>query len=63
MDQEVIAHLPGCEGGNCATFWRHRRTGAVTVRGLDPTDPAGERELDVVISAEDWAHLTAQLPR
>jgi hypothetical protein len=61
MALEVIAHMPGCEGGNCPTIWRNPTTGAIRIRGANPDRPA--EELDVDISAEDWAHLLAQLPR
>lgn len=59
MALDVIAHLPGCEGGNCSTFWRDSDTGDVRVRGIDPDDPTRER--DVVIPAADWALLRLQL--
>jgi hypothetical protein len=62
MALEVIAHLPGCEGGNCSTFWRDSNTGDIWIRALDPSDPAGRRELDVRMPAADWALLRPQLP-
>ena len=61
MALEVLAHMPGCEGGNCPTIWRDSATGRMRIRGADPDRPGEER--DVEISAEDWAHLVAQLPR
>ncbi len=61
MDQEfeVIAHQPHCRNGNCPTVWRHRTTGALRLRGQDPTDP--EREIDIEWSAAEFAALAPQL--
>lgn len=59
MERDVIAHLPGCEDGNCSTFFRERDTGNVWVRGLLPDGTEG----DVMIPASEWTHLLAQLSR
>jgi hypothetical protein len=41
----------GCPDGTCPTFLIDEDTGDVYVRGYDPNDPAGQRELDVRIPA------------
>lgn len=51
-----------CIDGNCPTFFVDDSTGTVKVRGYDPTDPTGKREIDVVIPAAKWATLLANLP-
>lgn len=56
---EVIAHTPGCSGGNCPTIWRNPTTGRVRLRGYDSTDRSVER--DIEYSADEWAYLAAQL--
>jgi hypothetical protein len=57
-DYEPIA-VTGCRDGNCSTVWRHRTTGTIRVRGKDPQNPG--RELDVDISAADFAVLAPQI--
>lgn len=56
MAWEVFATT--CQDGDCAKFARNSETGWVRVRGIDPDDPAQER--DVLISPEDWTTLIAQ---
>jgi hypothetical protein len=53
----------GCPDGTCPTFLIDEDTGDVYVRGYDPNDPAGQRELDVRIPAARWATLMANLGR
>ncbi len=62
MTVSVLAESQ-CEDGDCPTFWVENEAGDVRVRGYDPSDPAGKRELDVIIPATAWAHLVGQLPR
>ena len=50
-----------CDGGDCPTFLIDRTTGAVRVRGYDPTDPTQEREVEIPAAA--WTTLLARLPR
>ena len=38
-----------------------RPDGWAKVRGKDPTDPAGVRELDVLIPPAEWGRIRAQL--
>ena len=54
---EVIA-ATDCRDGNCPTIWRHRTTGAVRVRGVDP---ATGQEKDVDIPPAAWAAILADL--
>lgn len=54
----------GCTDGSCPTFYvQDDGTGAVMVRGYDPTDPTGKREIDVTIPAERWATLMTNVGR
>lgn len=53
----------GCDDGTCPTFFLDDTTGDVYVRGYDPTDPTGERELDVRIPAARWATLMSNVGR
>lgn len=58
MDQyEILAR--SCPDGDCPTIFRNTTTGAIRVRGADPSDPT--RELDVDFTPETWAGLMAQL--
>jgi hypothetical protein len=57
----VVAYgSPSCDDGNCETVWE-RPDGTARVRGKDPTDPTGEREIDVLIPSAPWARMRAQL--
>lgn len=53
----VVAHTSRCDDGDCPTIWQHT-DGRARVRGTDPTTG---QETDVVIDAESWAHMRAQL--
>jgi hypothetical protein len=53
----------GCSDGTCPTFFIDEPTGDVYVRGYDPHDPTGRREIDVRIPAAKWAVLIANLHR
>ncbi len=64
MSWTVIAHSKDCQDGKCPTIWRDDETGRVRVRGYT----RGwlrffKRETDVEYSAEEFAHLTAQLEK
>ena len=56
----VASGSPSCDDGNCETVWE-RPDGWAKVRGKDPTDPAGVRELDVLIPPAEWGRIRAQL--
>lgn len=62
MELTVLAGSD-CWDGNCPTFFTDASSGDVVVRGYDPSDPTGKKELDVRIPAANWALLVAQLPR
>lgn len=62
MELVVLADS-GCPDGVCPTFLIDEATGDVYVRGYDPRDPSGHRELDVRIPAARWATLMANMGR
>ncbi len=57
----VVLADSGCPDGTCPTFLIDEATGDVFVRGYDPDDPLGRRELDVRIPAARWATLMANM--
>jgi hypothetical protein len=57
----VVLADSGCPDGTCPTFLIDEATGDVFVRGYDPDDPLGQRELDVRIPAVRWATLMAKM--
>lgn len=59
-DWTVVAHGPDCDDGTCPTVWE-RPDGWAKVRGLDPIDRAGAREIDVLIPPAEWAQIRARL--
>jgi hypothetical protein len=61
MAFDVIARSAGCEGGNCPTIRHDRTTGTIRIRGYRPDDRT--TELDVEMSASEWAFLVAQISK
>ena len=58
-DFAVIASTSECRNGSCPTVWRSSTSGAVRLRGQDPSDPT--REIDIEWSAADFAQLAPQI--